>query len=144
MENYSISDEAAKIGDDLLESKGLESVAFGEDRRFERVWEAGQDKPDRIITLDGREIALLDWKGKKRDDWMINERAYRSYIAWGQRLGLPVYVAIWSAESNAGKFIKLPAKTLSKSKMWDKNWVVVFDLGEMRPWGELPGELKSL
>ncbi len=145
LRNYSLSDKAAHRGDEMLRSNGLETVPFGEDRRFEKVWEAGGDKPDRIIRKDGRDIALLDWKGKKKDDWMINERAYNSYLEWGSRLGLPVYVAIWSEQSNNGKFIKVPAKNLTKKKMLhDLNTVVVFDIREMSDWKDLPSELRAL
>ena len=144
LRNYSISDSAAEKGDQLLRSNGLEPLPFGEDRRYEKVWEAGKDKPDRIVRKDGRDIALLDWKGKKKDDWMINERAYNSYLEWSAKLGLPVYVAIWSEESNDGKFIKLPAETITKKKMWDLNTVVVFDTSEMKSWKELPSQLRAL
>ncbi len=79
LENSELSDRAAKIGDAILRENGLEPIPFGEDRRNERVWEAGRDKPDRKILKKGEEIALLDWKGKTKDYWMINERAYNSY-----------------------------------------------------------------
>ena len=144
IENYELSDQAAERGDALLRANGLESVQFGEDRRSESVWEAGEDKPDRKIRKAGRDIALLDWKGKKKDDWMMNERAYNTYLKWGDRLGLPVYVAIWSNASNDGRFIRLPFKSISRKEMWDKNTVVVFDQREMRPWKDLPAELSSL
>ncbi len=62
--NYDLSDLAAAMGDTLLRSSGLEPVPLGEDRRNERVWEAGEDKPDRRIRKNGREIALLI--GKER------------------------------------------------------------------------------
>lgn len=142
--NYELSDQAAQRGDSILGANGFEPVQFGEDRRNEPVWEAGDDKPDRKVRKAGRDIALLDWKGKKKDDWMMNERAYNAYLKWGEQLGLPVYVAIWSNESNDGKFIRLPSKTISKKEMWDKNTVVMFDRKEMRPWKDLPAELNAL
>ncbi len=144
LENYKLSDKVAQIGDALLRENGLKPVLFGEDRRNERVWEAGRDKPDRKILKKGREIALLDWKGKTKDDWMINERAYNGYLESGTELGLPVYVAIWSFKSGYGKFIKLPAGKVRKGKEWDKNAVVVFGVSEMRPWSDLATELNSL
>ncbi len=142
-ENYKLSDKAAAMGDKLLREHGLEVVPFGEDRRNERVWEAGKDRPDRRILKNGKEIALLDWKGKSKDYWMINERAYNGYLEWGVKLHLPVYVAIWSFGSNQGKFIRLPAGRVSKKTEWDKNAVVVFDPKDMKPWDELPAELNS-
>ncbi len=108
------------------------------------MWEAGKDKPDRRILKNGRVIALLDWKGKKKDDWIINERAYNGYLEWSSRLSLPVLVAIWSFQSNEGKFIRLPATNVSRVKQWDGNIVIVFDLKEMRPWPYLPTELNAL
>lgn len=144
LENYKLSDKAAGIGDALLRAHGFEAVPFGEDRRSESVWEAGKDRPDRRILKNGREIALLDWKGKKKDDWMINERAYNGYLEWSSRLSLPVFVAIWSFQSDDGKFIRLPATNADRVKQWDGNIVVVFDLKEMRPWTHLPAELNTL
>ncbi len=144
LENYDLSDRAAAIGDALLRQNGLEPLSFGEDRRNERVWEAGKDKPDRRILKSGREIALLDWKGKSKDHWMINERAYNGYVEWGVKLNLPVYVAIWSFQGEKGRFIRLPLVTFSRAKQWDKNVVAVFDPKQMRPWNDLPIELNSL
>lgn len=144
LENYDLSDRAAAIGDALLRKNGLEPIPFGEDRRHERVWEAGKDKPDRKIMKDGREIALLDWKGKSKDYWMVNERAYNGYLDWSNKLKLPVYVAIWSFQTETGKFIKLPAGKISKRTEWDRNAVVTFDLEEMRPWSDLPAVLQAL
>src|SRR6266568_6888370 len=65
LENYELSDRAAQMGDDMLRKSGFDSVPFGEDRRNERVWEMGKDKPDRRILKNGREIALVDWKDRK-------------------------------------------------------------------------------
>jgi hypothetical protein len=144
LDNYELSDQAAEIGDKLLQENGLEVVPFGEDRRNEPLWEGGKDKPDRKILKNGRVIALLDWKGKKKDYWMINERAYNGYLGWGSRLSLPVFVAIWSFQSNEGKFIRLPATNPGRLKQWDGNIVMVFDLKEMRPWAHLPTELNTL
>jgi len=144
LENYRLSDRAAEMGDEMLRKNGFDSVPFGEDRRNERVWEVGEDRPDRKVLRDGREIALVDWKGKSKDYWMINERAYNGYLKWSNKLGLPVYVAIWSFQINLGKFIKLPAGTLMKGTEWDKNSVIKFDLKDMKPWEKLPVELKML
>ncbi len=144
LENYELSDRAAQMGDELLRANGFDPVPFGEDQRTERVWEVGKDKPDRKIVKNGREIALLDWKGKSKDYWMINERAYNGYLAWSIKLRLPVYVAIWAFQSEKGKFIKLRAGTLSKRPEWDRNAVVIFDLKYMRPWSDLPGTLGAL
>ena len=144
LENYDLSDRVAAMGDALLRKNGLEPLPFGEDRRNQRVWEAGKDRPDRKILKNGREIALLDWKGKSKDYWMINERAYNGYVAWSIELHLPVYIAIWSFESHQGRFIKLPVAALSKTTEWDGNIVVVFDAKTMRPWDELPAELSRL
>jgi hypothetical protein len=144
LENYKLSDRAAQMGDEMLQKNGFTPVLLGEDRRNERVWEAGKDKPDRKILKDGREIALVDWKGKSKDYWMINERAYNGYLEWSKKLKLPVYVAIWSFQSGKGKFIKLPAGTVSKTLQRDLNTVVVFDPKDMKPWNGLPAELNTL
>ena len=132
------------MGDDMLRNHGFDSDPFGEDRRNERVWEVGKDKPDRKISKDGREIALVDWKGKSKDYWMINERAYNGYLEWSSKLKLPVYVAIWSFKSGQGKFIMLPGGNVSKNTEWDRNAVVIFDPKDMRQWSDLPTELNTL
>ena len=144
LENYELSDRAAQMGDEMLRKNGFTPVPFGEDRRNERVWEVGKDKPDRKILKGGREIALVDWKGKSKDYWMINERAYNGYLGWSSKLKLPVYVAIWSFESSEGKFVKLPAGTVSRKTAWDRNAIVVFDLKSMKAWKDLPAELNIL
>ena len=144
LENYELSDRAAQMGDEMLLKNGFTPVPFGEDKRNERVWEVGKDKPDRKILKDGREIALVDWKGKSKDYWMINERAYNGYLEWSSKLKLPIYVAIWSFQSGRGKFIKLPAGTVSKKTEWDRNPVVAFDPKEMKSWDDLPIELGKL
>ncbi len=144
LENYELSDRAAQMGDEMLRKNGFTPVPFGEDRRNERVWEGGKDKPDRKILKGGREIALVDWKGKSKNYWMINERAYKGYLEWSGKLKLPVYVAIWSFEIGLGKFIKLPAGTVSKKTEWDRNAVVVFDPTVMKAWRDFPAELNTL
>ena len=144
LENYELSDRAAQMGDEMLRKNGFSPVPFGEDKRKERVWERGKDKPDRKILKEGREIALVDWKGKSKDYWMINERAYKGYLEWSSKLKLPVFVAIWSFGSDQGKFIKLPAGTISKKTEWDRNAVVVFDPKSMKAWKDLPAELDKL
>ncbi len=144
LENYELSDRAAQMGDEMLRKNGFTPLPFGEDRRNEPVWEVGKDKPDRKILKDGREIALVDWKGKSKDYWMINERAYNGYLEWSSRLKLPVYVAIWSFESGLGKFIRLPAGTVSRKTEWDRNPVVIFDPKDMGSWKDLAAELNTL
>ena len=100
--------------------------------------------PDRKILKDGREIALVDWKGKSKDYWMINERAYKGYLECSSKLKLPVYVAIWAFQNNRGKFIKLPAGKVSKKTEWDRNAVVIFDSKSMKAWKDLLTELNAL
>jgi len=132
------------MGDDLLRKNGFDPVPFGEDRRTERVWEVGKDKPDRKIVKAGREIALLDWKGKSRDHWMINRRAYNAYLEWGIKLKLPVYVAIWSFQSKMGKFVRLRLGMGSTATEWDRNAVIIFGPIDLRPWGDLVSEFSTL
>jgi hypothetical protein len=132
------------MGDDMLRKNGFDPVPFGEDRRNERVWEVGKDKPDRKVVKSGREIALLDWKGKSRDYWMINQRAYNAYLQWGIKLKLPVYVAIWSFQSKMGKFAKLRSGLVSTATEWDLNAVIMFHSKDMRPWSDLVAELHAL
>jgi hypothetical protein len=87
--NYKLHDLAEQFGKNLLIQWGIKFDIFGKDRRYEKVWEGGKDKPDLIISYKGKE-ALLDWKGKHNAKWIMNERAYQSYLAWKNKMNMPV------------------------------------------------------
>ena len=92
--NYKLHDIAEYYGRNLLIQWGFSCTEFGEDNRYKKVWEKGEDKPDAIITYNGRS-ALLDWKGKHGSTWLVNERAIKSYKKWKAEIDLPLIVAFF-------------------------------------------------
>jgi hypothetical protein len=137
--NYRLHDLAQKFGEECLKEWGIEFHSFGEDKRKEKVWEAGKDKPDVVILRDGVEIGLLDWKGKRRHDWKMNERAYDAYAQWGEEKHLKVFVAMAvidldTSALRAFKFIQIPCPDAIAAirHEWDKNRVVVFKEQSMK------------
>ncbi len=89
--NYKLHDFAEVYGKNLLIQWGFTFHEFGKDKRYEKVWEKGQDKPDLIIEYKGKK-ALLDWKGKHKNVWLVNKRAVDSYFVWREKLKIPVFV----------------------------------------------------
>ena len=130
--NYRLHDVAESCGKSLLIQWGIKFDLFGKDRRYEKVWEKGKDKPDLIISYKGKE-ALLDWKGKHTSKWIMNERAYQSYLAWKNKMNMPVFVAFFLLDEKENitnyRVAVIGAHTpkQSKEKEWDKNKTVEFD-----------------
>lgn len=135
--NYKLHDLAETTGKNLLTQWGFDFVQFGEDRRFEKLWEGGKDKPDVVIKFKGK-LCLLDWKGKHKSGWIVNTRAVNSYLMWNQKLNLPVVIVFFVFnEDNTLKdrrfaFLPVHKYVESEKKQWDKNSTVIFrdDLSE--------------
>jgi len=130
--NYELHDKAAKYGEELLTQWGFNFQEFGRDKRHERVWEKGEDKPDLILIYENKNIALLDWKAKRTSQLIINKRAYDSYKSWMEKFNLPVLIAFcfFDKEEKIEKFelvnIANAKITQKREKVWDKNIVVEF------------------
>ena len=128
--NYKLHDLAETVGKNLLVQWGIDFKPFGEDNRFTRVWEKGDDKPDVIISYQGKE-ALLDWKGKHSEKWLMNKRAAISYQNWGKKFSIPVFICyvIFSSDNvmQEVRFVNLAFHKYedAKEKAWDKNEVVI-------------------
>ncbi|MCX8010102.1 MAG: hypothetical protein N3A61_03025 [Ignavibacteria bacterium] len=128
--NYELHDKAVRIGEDLLKLWKIGFQEFGSDKRYERVWEKGKDKPDLILFYDNKNIALLDWKAKRTSTYILNKRAYQAYNEWHQKFKLPVVVAFIlfnnKLEFQEAKFVIIPDVVVieQKEKVWDKNIVV--------------------
>jgi len=130
--NYKLHDLAEQLGKNLLIQWGIRFDIFGKDRRYGRVWEKGKDKPDLIISYKGKN-ALLDWKGKHNSKWLMNERAYQSYLEWKTKMNMPVFIAFFLLDEennlleNRVAAIGVHTPKFSKSKEWDKNKTVEFE-----------------
>jgi hypothetical protein len=130
--NYTLHDIASEIGDKVITTSGFIVKEFGKNRRYERVWEAGEDKPDRIIFKDNKPIFLLDWKAKTRYNYIMNERAYNSYMDASRKLGIPCWVIFFVINIREKKVedircIELnKAKVIERYKEWDGNIVIRF------------------
>ncbi len=129
--NYKLHDLAESYGKNLLVQWGIEFNEFGKDRRYEKVWEKGKDKPDLIISYKGKET-MLDWKGKHSPKWLMNERAYNAYLEWKTKMNIPVLVAFFLFDEkdnlleNRFAAIGIHQLNLTKGKEWDKNKTVEF------------------
>jgi hypothetical protein len=127
--NYKLHDMAEEFGKNLLTQWGVSFKPFGEDRRYQPVWEKGEDKPDILISYKGKE-ALLDWKGKRSPNWILNKRAAESYLRWSNQLQIPVILSffIFSEEMTliTSRCLCISNESFSTetSKAWDKNEVV--------------------
>lgn len=133
-ENYKLHDLAEEIGKSLLVQWGFDFAEFGDDKRFERVWEKGEDRPDLIITYKLKD-ALLDWKAKKKPIWIANGRAVKAYEKWRDKLVLPVFL-VFMVFNEQGKVldrrfacIGKHSYTSSQQKQWDKNCTIEFQEG---------------
>ncbi len=136
LKNYSLHDKAEKTGKIILDQLGYLTIPFGEDRRYESLWEAGQDKPDCFVISKNdpqrRRLCLLDWKGKRSTIYRINERAYNSYLKISGQINLKLIIAIavfTKEKMESFKYFLLPDKNLvqKRKKEWDGNYTVVFD-----------------
>ncbi len=129
--NYKLHDMAEFYGKNLLVQWGIDFKEFGGDKRFNRVWEKGEDKPDIIISYKNKS-ALLDWKGKHKKGWIVNKRAIKSYEKWSGKLKLPVLIAFFVFDENKNiidrrvAFLGKHSYSLSDNKQWDKNETVEF------------------
>jgi hypothetical protein len=130
--NYKLHDMAEANGKNLLVQWGFNFSNFGEDRRNEKVWERGEDKPDIIIEYNGKR-ALVDWKGKRKPKWLINERAAKSYENWREKLNMPMMIVFFVFDENneirERRFAVLGKNKyeLSKGRQWDANKTVEFE-----------------
>lgn len=107
-DNYKKHDLARDIVLAYMKQRHIKVIDYGDDRREERVWEAGKDKPDAIIWHPELQLAFVDWKGHKDDKWMLNERAYDSYIRYSENYEIPIYCLWVILSSEKIYYAKLP------------------------------------
>ena len=130
--NYQLHDLAEEQRKNLLTQWGFDFVQFGQDRRYEKVWEKGKDKPDAIIKYKDKS-ALLDWKAKHKSEWIINSRAVNSYLDWNKKLNIPVIITFFVFDNNNfivdKRFAVLPFHNFEfcAKKQWDKNETMYFN-----------------
>lgn len=130
--NYKLHDLAERIGKNLLVQWGIEFKEFGEDKRYEKLWEKGEDKPDVIIKYKN-DFALLDWKGKSTKTFIVNERAANAYLKWQKKLEVPVIIVFLVFDEDRNlidrrvAFLEAHKFNSSRLEQWDKNRTVEFD-----------------
>lgn len=130
--NYKLHDLAETHGNNLLTQWGISFIPFGEDRRLEKSWEKGNDKPDIIIEHKGK-FSLLDWKGKKSNKFIANKRAIESYIRWEAKTGMPVFLAFIVFDDKFSlcdrRIVRLGFHNFIECELlqWDKNETVMFN-----------------
>jgi len=130
--NYKLHDLAEYNGKNLLTQWGVKFEDFGDDKRYERVWEKGNDKPDAVISYRGKKC-LIDWKGKHKAEWIANKRAVESYLNWKTKFNVPVFIcfAIFDITNNITDIrfasIGVHHHKESKKRQWDKNEIVRFE-----------------
>lgn len=129
--NYKLHDLSEQVGKNLLVQWGFEFKVFGEDKRYEKLWEKGEDKPDIILTVKEKKV-LLDWKGKRTRTFLVNERAVKSYERWKYNLNMPVIVAFlifdeqYKLVDRRFAVLGKHKHAVSKARQWDKNTTVEF------------------
>ncbi len=139
--NYRLHDLAERTGKNLLIQWGIEFHDFGEDKRYEKLWEKGEDKPDVIINYKGA-VALLDWKGKHSETYIVNTRAVKAYLRWQEKMKMQVIISffVFDDQNNLAdrRFAVLNRHGFedSENKQWDKNKTVRFG-------GDLPNFTKE-
>jgi hypothetical protein len=130
--NYRLHDLAENYGKNLLIQWGIKFEEFGKDKRYQKVWEKGKDKPDLLINYKGKK-ALLDWKAKHKPQWIVNKRAVDSYGGWEKQMRLPVIVcfALFDKEENLleQRFACIGKHVLKNGsgEAWDKNKTIEFE-----------------
>ncbi len=130
--NYKLHDFAEVAGKNLLIQWGIKFIDFGMDKRYEKVWEKGEDKPDLFIEYKNKK-ALLDWKGKHKPVWLVNKRAVDSYNLWHKKLNVPIFIcfAVFDDLNNLADFrfavTNVHKYEISENKEWDKNITVKFE-----------------
>ncbi len=129
--NYALHDYAEYHGKNLLTMWGIKFNDFGGDKRFEKVWEKGDDRPDTIISYKDKSV-LLDWKGKRKAKWIVNERAVTSYEKWSKDLNIPVIIVFFVLSDEGYSlerrfaYINKHKYIVSSGRQWDKNKTVEF------------------
>ena len=147
--NYRLHDLAEYHGKNLFMQWGIDFTDYGKDKRFERVWEKGADKPDIVAEYESIKF-LVDWKGKSKRDFWVNKRALDSYNNWSSKLKLEVIICFFIFNKKnqlLDRRFALLSKhnsNLVEKDAWDKNKIISFgkDLPEFNKFN-LTNLLKS-
>ena len=94
-DNYAMHDIAGDIIRAYMKQRHIKVIDYADDKRDVRVWEAGYDKPDAIIWNPELQLAFIDWKGHNTRTWILNQRAYNSYIRYSEKYQIPIF-CIWA------------------------------------------------
>lgn len=129
--NYKLHDLAEYHGKNLFSQWGIDFKDYGKDRRYEKVWEKGEDQPDIIAEYKNIQF-LIDWKGKSKEAFWVNKRAVESYKNWSKKLNLEIVVCFFifdrynHVKDRRFALLSKHQYTEKSDKAWDKNDVVKF------------------
>ena len=130
--NYKLHDLAEYHGKNLFFQWGIEFKDFGKDRRYEKFWEKGKDRPDIVAEYNDYRF-LIDWKSKSKESFWVNKRAVDSYLIWSNKLNLEVVICFFLFDKNKQltdrRFALLSKHKFQtdEKKAWDRNKVVKFE-----------------
>lgn len=89
--NYVKHDIALEFLKAYFRQRAFKVIDYGPDRRHERIW--GDDKPDILIWRNGYWLAFVDCKGHSGETWMLNKRAYETYLEYSRKYQIPIICA---------------------------------------------------
>lgn len=131
--NYKLHDAASEAGFNLLTQWGMKFTPYGEDNRYSKEWEAGEDKPDVIVETHAGK-AFIDWKAKTGKRFLANKRAVEAYEKWSHKMNAPVIIAFFVFDKGNKKLLERRCAVLgidkyivNEKKEWDKNSTVEFN-----------------
>lgn len=140
--NYQKHDRAKQIATGFFLSHAIKVIDYGDDRRYERVYFEDKARPDALLWKPELQLAFADFKGHDNYNWMLNKRAYESYIKLSNEYELPAFI-IWVVIPEAKiYYTKLPFSYPYEDTMpHDRNKIVKPSTIEVQPIYKLLEEL---
>lgn len=139
-ELYKKHDIAVREVMNRLKPRGYSFEPFGMDMRDQRVWAAGEDKPDFFLlkARDQTRLCLCEVKYKTKKKFIVNKRAYDSYLKWSNQLKHLVLVFFYVASENDVWYALLGPlyKWKGEELQWDKN--ITVSTNSVYHWTKLP------
>lgn len=89
-----LNDLAGLITKNLLTQWNIKFKNFCEDKFRKNILLPGIEKPNLIITYNNKS-ALLDFKGKNSDGWIVNKKTAAAYSKLQRDLNLPAIISFF-------------------------------------------------